>query len=194
MPFSESIKSRVREKTHFRCCLCRKLGVEVRHIIPGQKDGPGTEENAAPLCPTCHELYGDNPRKRRFIREARDLWYRLCADASVLGDGRIEKMMKGIRATATKKDIADLREEIVAHIKALPESKNKAYLSRDIDFRYAKELSMEEIIAFLYTRKYKDERIKDSGISNWFSKLFVSNKFWPKGEDRDTSTCLQKCA
>jgi len=52
--------------------------VEVHHIIPESEGGSDTEENAAPLCPSCHETYGANPQKRKFIREARDIWYEIC--------------------------------------------------------------------------------------------------------------------
>lgn len=54
------------------------MGVEVHHIIPQEEGGPDTEDNAAPLCPSCHETYGANPQKRKFLKEARDLWYEIC--------------------------------------------------------------------------------------------------------------------
>jgi hypothetical protein len=41
---------------------------------------PDELENAAPLCPSCHETYGANPTKRKFLREARDLWYEILCD------------------------------------------------------------------------------------------------------------------
>jgi 5-methylcytosine-specific restriction endonuclease McrA len=75
MSFSEAVKTDVKRRTHFQCCLCRSLGVEVHHIVPQSGDGPDVEENAAPLCPSCHEIYGANPEKRKVIREARELWY-----------------------------------------------------------------------------------------------------------------------
>ena len=74
MPFIETLKSRVRKKAHLSCCLCQAIGVEV-HLVPEEEDGPDTEDNAVPLCPSCHETYGANPQKRKFIRETRDLWY-----------------------------------------------------------------------------------------------------------------------
>jgi hypothetical protein len=60
------------------CCLCHALGVEAHHIIAEAEGGPDSEENAAPLCPSCHETYGANPDKRKFIRDARDFLYELC--------------------------------------------------------------------------------------------------------------------
>ena len=83
MPFSESIKLKVKERAHYKCCLCRKHWVShVHHIKPESKGGPNTEENAAPLCANCHDLYGGNPDKRKFIRENRDFWYSLCEKSS----------------------------------------------------------------------------------------------------------------
>ncbi|MFH2137402.1 MAG: HNH endonuclease [Candidatus Omnitrophota bacterium] len=79
MPFSEKIKSEVKEKAAYQCCVCRKIGtVEVHHIIPQEFGGPDTIENAAPLCPNCHTDFGDNPKKRKAITEMRDWWYKKC--------------------------------------------------------------------------------------------------------------------
>lgn len=75
MAFDEVLKKKVRKKAAFRCCRCQEIGVEVHHIIPQKEDGPDTEDNAAPLCPSCHTLVGDNPKKRKEIREMRDWWY-----------------------------------------------------------------------------------------------------------------------
>ncbi len=83
MPFNESIKRKVKERAHYRCCLCRKYWVaHVHHIKPEAESGPNTEENAAPLCANCHDLYGGNPDKRKFIKDNRDFWYDLCDKAS----------------------------------------------------------------------------------------------------------------
>ena len=74
-----SLKLAVRKKTHYRCCYCeKKTSLEIHHIIPQAEDGPDTEDNAAPLCPTCHDMLGDNTKKRKHLREVRDHWYKLC--------------------------------------------------------------------------------------------------------------------
>jgi len=79
MPFSDKTKEVVKRRAHFRCCLCHEQWVaHVHHIIPEAEGGPDTEENAAPLCANCHDLYGGNPDKRKFIRESRDFWYDCC--------------------------------------------------------------------------------------------------------------------
>jgi len=75
MPFSEAIKRQVKERAAFKCCRCQKLGVQVHHIIAEEHGGPDTIDNAAPLCPNCHDAFGDNPKKRKEIGHMRDWWY-----------------------------------------------------------------------------------------------------------------------
>jgi hypothetical protein len=86
MPFSEKTKDEVKRKSHFRCCVCRNFFVEVHHIIPEAHVGPDTFDNAAPLCPNCHTNFGDNPTKRKGIRQMRDLWYELCEKSEMNPD------------------------------------------------------------------------------------------------------------
>jgi transposase-like protein len=75
MVFNEQIKKEVRQKAAYQCCRCRSFGVEVHHIIPEENNGPDTIENAAPLCPNCHNDFGNNQKKRKIIVEMRDWWY-----------------------------------------------------------------------------------------------------------------------
>src|SRR5690606_3352803 len=84
MAFPESLKATLRARAKFRCCLCEALGVELHHIVPQAEGGTDEEENAAPLCPSCHETYGANPVKRKLIREARDHWYKLVASREAI--------------------------------------------------------------------------------------------------------------
>jgi hypothetical protein len=78
--FPENIKLEAKTRAHYQCVICRQLGVfvEVHHIIPESENGPDTVENAAPLCPSCHETYGGNPDKRKWVRENRDFWWDFC--------------------------------------------------------------------------------------------------------------------
>ena len=82
MGFPESLKAEIRKRANFQCCWCRRPSdsytVEIHHIIPKADGGGNTEENAAPLCPNCHDTYGGNPQKRKQIRERRDDWYEKC--------------------------------------------------------------------------------------------------------------------
>lgn len=106
MPFSESVKQEVRRRSHFRCCLCHSLGVEVHHLEPQADSGSDESENAAALCPSCHETYGANPTKRRFLREARDLWYELCEKRYASDGAKIDAIHSLMSTAATKQDLA----------------------------------------------------------------------------------------
>lgn len=97
---------------HFQCCLCHDLGVEIHHIVPQGQDGSDEEENAAPLCPTCHETYGDNPRKRKFIREARDFWYEICNSRYASDKDQLDRIADAIQEQATASDFAKVLSEL----------------------------------------------------------------------------------
>lgn len=75
MSFSEKVKIEAKKKAGFRCVICQEPFVEVHHIVPQKEGGEDTINNAAPLCSRCHDLYGDNPSKRKQIRQMRDHWY-----------------------------------------------------------------------------------------------------------------------
>ncbi len=75
MPFTESIKLEVKKKAMFRCCRCQNIGIDIHHIVPENDGGSSEIENAAPLCPNCHDQFGDNPQKRKELTQMRDNWY-----------------------------------------------------------------------------------------------------------------------
>jgi len=105
MGFPENLKLAVKRRAHFACCLCHGLGVEVHHIFPEAEAGPETEDNAAPLCPSCHEAYGANPTKRKFIRESRDFWYEICGKRYASDPDRLNEIGELLRQAATKDDL-----------------------------------------------------------------------------------------
>ena len=79
MGFSDSIKQEVRRKACYRCCICEKPRfLHIHHIIPSEESGPDTLENATALCVKCHDTYGHDKSKRKWIRERRDWWYGQC--------------------------------------------------------------------------------------------------------------------
>jgi len=79
MPFSEAIKLEAKRKAHYKCCICRGYGfLDVHHIIPESGGGPDTLDNAVPLCAGCHDTYGNDHNKRKWIKEKRDFWFELC--------------------------------------------------------------------------------------------------------------------
>lgn len=77
MPFSEKTKLEAKKRSSFRCCICHKIFVEIHHIIPKSQGGSDDIDNAAPLCASCHDLFGGNPEKRKQIKEMRDHWWSL---------------------------------------------------------------------------------------------------------------------
>lgn len=110
MAFSELVKLSVKRKAHFRCCICQAIGVEVHHILPQAEGGPDTEDNAAPLCPTCHDTYGANPQKRKFIRETRDFWYDFCERRFVTDPYLLQELTTFMQNTTSA--LADIAEEL----------------------------------------------------------------------------------
>jgi len=108
MAFSEATKKEVRRKSHHACCLCKTMYVEIHHLISQKEGGSDTEENAAPLCPTCHETFGANPTEQKFIREARDMWYEICATRYSGDPDSIKEIKSKLNEVATKEDIERL--------------------------------------------------------------------------------------
>ena len=80
MTFSKSVKEEVRKRAWFACCVCKKisLALEIHHLVPLSEGGPDTEDNAAPLCASCHRSFGGNQDLRSRVREMRDDWYEKC--------------------------------------------------------------------------------------------------------------------
>lgn len=103
MSFPESIRLEVQRKAHFACCICKRVGPpEVHHILPRADGGPDLLDNAAPLCPTCHETYGANPTKRKFIRDARDHWYEICSKKHASENDRLSQLFTAIQSVDEK--------------------------------------------------------------------------------------------
>ncbi|OGT72989.1 MAG: hypothetical protein A2W76_02805 [Gammaproteobacteria bacterium RIFCSPLOWO2_12_47_11] len=117
MAFSESLKLEIKRKAHFTCCLCKAVGIEIHHIIPQEEGGSDAEDNAAPLCPSCHETYGANPQKRKFIREARDFWYEICEKRYASDSDRFDEIKGLLEHTVSYDDLQELKEELLLHIK-----------------------------------------------------------------------------
>jgi len=76
MAFSERVKLSAKHKSAHRCCICHRAFVEVHHITPQEHGGSDELDNAAPLCASCHDLYGGNGDKRKTIRQIRDRWWK----------------------------------------------------------------------------------------------------------------------
>jgi len=111
MPFTEELKKSMRRRSDMRCCLCRDLGVEIHHILPEADGGPDTEDNAAPLCPSCHDRYGANPVKRKFVREARDNWFEIC-DQRFVAEQKFNSLFNLLSNVATNQSLLALRTDL----------------------------------------------------------------------------------
>lgn len=119
LPFSERIKKQARKKAHFRCVICHEPFVDVHHIVPESEGGPNTLDNAAPLCAGCHDAYGNNPDKRKQIRDMRDLWYDICEKRYAKSDIEVyEKLNELYETTKTVKEDQVESQEILKEIKA----------------------------------------------------------------------------
>ncbi|MGN6296751.1 MAG: HNH endonuclease [Ginsengibacter sp.] len=119
MPFSEKIKLTVKRKAHQSCCICKSIGIEIHHIVPQCEGGKDTLSNAAPLCPTCHETYGANPMKRKFVIECRDIWYEICAKRYKITDGLLLQLETKIDRIYSKLNSTVLTSNVA---KAIPEN------------------------------------------------------------------------
>jgi len=125
MPFSEETRLSVKKKAHFSCCLCHALYVEVHHIIPRDEGGPDIEDNAAPLCPSCHETYGGNPEKRKFIREVRDFWYDMCSKRFMGDVDQLRQISELVEKSATKQDVDRIIEQVKSLLENIKASTDK---------------------------------------------------------------------
>ena len=110
MAFPESLKLIVKKKANFSCCICYDKYVEIHHIIPNEDGGPDSEDNAAPLCPSCHEKFGANPTKRKFIRETRDYWYELCEKKYSYNSAQLEEILKSF---VPRTEFEELKSEVI---------------------------------------------------------------------------------
>ena len=120
MAFPEDLKLKVREAAAFRCCRFQRIGVEIDHIIPQSLGGPDTFDNAAPLCPSCHSEFGDNPIKRRETIQLRDWWYKKVAQmfGPLHGDllqflSRIDSLVLESQENSAK--LGELKAELRMH-------------------------------------------------------------------------------
>lgn len=93
--------------------------------MPAAGGGPDTFENAAPLCPNCHEGYGDNPKKRKEIRQMRDWWFEVVAEkypTSRESDRRLNELI----ATNDERVIEALEERVTELERSIRDAETEA--------------------------------------------------------------------
>ena len=125
MAFPERVKLEAKRRANFSCVICKKPFVDVHHIIPQSDGGSDTIENAAPLCGSCHDLFGGNPDKRKQIREMRDLWWEVCEKKNtspdlVLLNQRLDVIQSEMRISqaSTSKALEDIKQAYLAYHKS----------------------------------------------------------------------------
>lgn len=174
MPFPDAVLVNVRRRAHFQCCLCKSLGVEVHHIVPQSDGGPDSDENAAPLCPSCHETYGANPTKRRFIREARDLWYEICAKRYASDYSLLSDVHALASIAASKTDVAQLRDELLSTLRSGASTPHVITIGSAVvspTGRIVRTLSINDHMALLFSRRTARPEIQ--------AKIPCLKEFWP---------------
>jgi hypothetical protein len=171
MAFTENLKAKVRQRANFKCCLCRSIGIHIHHIVPQGEGGLDVEDNAAPLCPSCHDIYGANPSKRKFVKEARDNWYKICDQSK--SNEPLLSVIKAFRDnTASKEDLEALKREMIGTLSAIisddvsiptqnPDIVRNQSCSELDDFQ---SCTLKDIITHVYT--------KSEGLEN---KDFIYN-------------------
>lgn len=120
MPFTDAIKVEAKRRADFSCVICKQPFVEVHHILPEAHGGPSTLDNAAPLCGSCHDLFGGNPDKRKQIRGMRDFYWEVCQKRNANPDvvalnQRLDAIQSGVQANQTNQDS---QIQILSEIKA----------------------------------------------------------------------------
>jgi hypothetical protein len=185
MAFSETLKLRVKKRAHFQCCLCHAFGVEIHHIIPESERELDTEDNAAPLCPTCHATYGGNPEKRKAIREVRDFWYEMCEKRFVSDAKELHAISETLKDVATKEDLERLAIRNAAYVLGQPSAAATPFWEQ---LRYS--FVREDYIHPLIVRELLGG-ISDPGetvVAVDLAQANRSNRFWGefsvRGQDR----------
>ncbi|MFX1570113.1 MAG: HNH endonuclease [Promethearchaeota archaeon] len=130
MGFTDTIKLEAKRRACYRCCICEKPKfLHVHHIIPSEELGPDTIENAVALCVSCHDLYGHDKVKRKWVKEKRNWWYTQCYntrnqafDIEILQ--KINEIYEFLesresRLQSTEEYYLFLREQIQSHIQRL---------------------------------------------------------------------------
>jgi hypothetical protein len=198
MPFSESVRRIIQRKAHFRCCLCHELEVEIHHILPQAEGGPDTEDNAAPLCPSCHERYGANPQKRKFIREARDFWFEICSTRYSGDAAQLDEIRKRLETVATKDDVKQLAIRNVTYVlggsevaRPVPWESLKYSFDRE---EFIHPRIVQELIGWISDRGSTVAAV-DVGLANHSNRFYGAylvaerdGRKWPtwKGEGRES--------
>ena len=174
MAFSEQLKSKIRRRTNFRCCMCHKLDVQIHHIIPQAERGEDTEDNAAPLCPSCHDTYGANPQKRKLIREMRDDWYEKC-EKEVESSDAIKGISERLQNLASKEDVERLAVRSKSYVLGASETTDRNSIDNGrysfVRQEFIHPLIIRELLGWISDRR-------ETTVSIDISSANQSNRFY----------------
>ena len=154
------------------------MGVEVHHTSSRRARAEAIRRHAAPLCPSCHETYGANPTKRKFIREARDLWYEICERRYATDPDRLDDLQRALDAVATKEDLAVVINALV-----------------DTRARHGHLVTLaNEVITELETARYQLAEAKAKGRGWRMLDMLPAAKFdmWQKDSDAVNQRLVMK--
>lgn len=186
MAFPPALKMKIKKLADFKCCVCYAVGgVDIHHIIPQAENGPDTADNAAPLCPSCHDRFGHNPNKRSYIKEVRNHWYEKCkSNVDILSshlDAVIKKNMdaalqkyldallqNNIGRIALNKDVLDLQQ-----MSGISKGTNPSINSNN---KPPVDVPIEKYIQHLYEFDYGNKQ-------DLYDILFDSRAWYESGDD-----------
>jgi len=159
--FTAKTIASIRRQSHFSCCLCFSKGIHIHHITPKSEGGTNKPENAAPLCPSCHETFGHNQNKRTMIIKARNEWYKICHKRFLSTDR-----------------VASLENRLSVVEKLLEKKKSPDKIS---DF-----LNIDQLFARLCIATHLQATINNSDQLSTISLLhiFLEKRFWYDSELR----------
>ena len=188
MPFPESLKKKIRKRANFRCCICQSVGVDIHHFVPQAAGGEDTEDNAAPLCPNCHNIYGANPEKRKAIREMRDHWYERCAEMTMMAS-KIVELGESLKNLPSKEDI----ERMAVRNNISPQETSGVppmqYSSRDVHYSFSRDEFIHPLIVRELLGWIADKR--ETIVSVDISSTNQSNRFHGEFTTSDMSEKTQ---
>lgn len=137
MAFDEKVKLEVKHKSAFRCCRCQTIGIEIHHIVPQKDGGSDTIDNAAPLCSKCHSDFGDNPLKRKEIRQMRDWWYERVIERDSESDPRYKSIESKIDELLTivknqKPPLSEIKTAVRSYLEVYLDSVTKENVQKTV--------------------------------------------------------------
>lgn len=170
MAFTEKTKYEIRKKALQRCCICHNIGVEIHHITPQSENGPDTIDNGAPLCPSCHETYGANQTKRKFIKEARNIWYEICEKRYSYSEERFDKIEN------TLSDIKSILSKNFNFSETIENEKEYLTFGEILAFHYnqsdANEIGFKVCYELIFST-FGDKNNKEDMLFNEFRDSFL---------------------